>query len=215
MPLRHKLQKTINDNGLNYIPASVVESNDKNRMKDSRDANWASMYLFGRWLWDGYLYGAEQPEDNINLTMMDDTYTYGIDRRVKEKTTDSPYNFGGYPHGFYSSAYNAGYGSSALRGEEYRDIGIKAYEFMIENSMSGPFSWWEGVAYPAASSPWAATNEQLGLQNTPGGGGSAQHMWGQAVNSKVLIDSLIAERIYDQNEKYEIIIGRGIPKRMD
>lgn len=207
-----KLQKTINDNGLNYIPASVVESNDKNRMKDSRDANWASMYLFGRWLWDGYLYGAEQPEDNINLTMMDDTYTYGIDRRIKEKTTDSPYNFGGYPHGFYSSAYNAGYGSSALRGEEYRDIGIKAYEFMIENSMSGPFSWWEGVAYPAASSPWAATNEQLGLQNAPGGGGSAQHMWGQAVNSKVLIDSLIAERIYDQNEKYEIIVGRGIPK---
>lgn len=207
-----KLQKTIADNGLRYIPASVVESNDKNRMRDSRDANWASMYLFGRWLWDGYLYGAEQPEDNINLTMMDDTYTYGIERRMNEQTTDSPYNFGGYPHGFYSSAYNAGYGSSALRGEQYRDMGIKAYEFMIENSMSGPFSWWEGVAYPAASSPWTATNEWLGLQNTPGGGGSAQHMWGQAVNSKVLRDSLIAERIFDQNEKYEIIIGRGIPK---
>ncbi|MBU5670904.1 S-layer homology domain-containing protein [Paenibacillus brevis] len=207
-----KLQKTITDNGLNYIPASVVESNDKNRMRDSRDGNWASMYLFGRWLWDGYRYGADQPEDNINLTMMDDTYTYGIDRRTRENTTDSPYNFGGYPHGFYSSAYNAGYGSSALRGEEYRDMGIKAYEFMIEKSMSGPFSWWEGIAYPNASSPWVATNEQLGLQNTPGGGGSAQHMWGQAVNSKVLIDSLIAERIYDQNQKYEIIIGRGIPK---
>lgn len=35
---------------------------------------------------------------------------------------------------------------------------------------------------------------------------------GQAVNSKVLVDSLITERIYDQNTKYEIIVGRGIPK---
>ncbi|WP_052759552.1 S-layer homology domain-containing protein [Paenibacillus sp. DMB20] len=207
-----KLQATIMDKGLNYIPASVVQSNDENRMKDSRDANWASMFLFGRWLWDGYLYGANQPEDNINLKMLDDTYSYGIERRVNEGTTDSPFNFGGYPHGFYSSSYNAGYGSAALRGEQYRDMGIKAYEFMIEKSMSGPFSWWEGVDYPRESSPWKPTNEKLGIQNTPGGGGSAQHIWGQSVNSKVLVDSLIAERIYDQNTKYEIIIGRGIPK---
>lgn len=207
-----KLAQTITDKGLDYLPASVVESNDQNRMADSRDANWASMFLFGRWHWDGYLYGAEQPEDNINLKLLDDTYTYGINRRIQEDTTDSPYNFGGYPHGFYSSAYNAGYGSAALRGEEYRDMGIKAYEFMIENSMSGPFSWWEGVNYPVAGSPWAQTNDKLNLQNTPGGGGSAQHMWGQSVNSKVLIDSLIAEKISDQNKKYEIIVGRGIPK---
>ncbi|MEC0171468.1 S-layer homology domain-containing protein [Paenibacillus graminis] len=207
-----KLQQTITDKGLDYIPASVVQSNDENRMKDSRDANWASMFLFGRWHWDGYLYGAEQPEDNINLKLLDDTYSYGINRRIQEDTTDSPYNFGGYPHGFYSSAYNAGYGSAALRGEEYRDMGIKAYEFMIENSMSGPFSWWEGINYPVAGSPWAQTNDNLNLQNAPGGGGSAQHMWGQSVNSKVLIDSLIAEKIYDHNQKYDIIVGRGIPK---
>ncbi|WP_245596070.1 S-layer homology domain-containing protein [Paenibacillus taiwanensis] len=207
-----KLQATIKDKNLKYIPASVVQSNDENRMKDSRDANWASMFLFGRWLWDGYLYGAEQPDNNINLTMLDDTYSYGINRRINEGTTDSPYNFGGYPHGFYSSAYNAGYGSAALRGEAHRDMGIKAYEFMIEKSMSGPFSWWEGVNYPVNPSPWAPTSEKLGIQSTPGGGGSAQHMWGQAVNSKVLVDSLIAERIYEQNNKYELIIGRGIPK---
>lgn len=204
-----KLQQTITDKGLNYIPASVVQSNDENRMKDPRDANWASMYLFGRWLWDGYLYGANQPEDNINLTMLDKTYAYGIERRAG--VTDSAYNFGGYPHGFYSSSYNAGYGSAALRGEEYRDMGIKAYEFMIKNSMSGPFSWWEGVYDPDAT-PWATLNDNYGFHNTPGGGGSAQHMWGQAVASKVLVDSLIAERIYDQNTKYEIIVGRGIPK---
>lgn len=207
-----KLQQTITDKGLDYIPASVVETNDENRMRDSRDANWASMFLFGRWHWDGYLYGAEQPEDNVNLKLLDDTYTYGINRRIQEDTTDSPYNFGGYPHGFYSSAYNAGYGSAALRGEEYRDMGIKAYEFMIENSMSGPFSWWEGINYPVAGSPWAQTNDHLNLQNAPGGGGSAQHMWGQSVNSKVLIDSLIAEKIYDHNQKIDIIVGRGIPK---
>ncbi|MZQ81105.1 hypothetical protein GQF01_03015 [Paenibacillus sp. 5J-6] len=206
-----RLQQTITEKRLNYIPASVVQSNDENRMHDSRDANWASMFLFGLWQWDGYLYGANQPEDNINLTMLDDTYSYGINRRVNEKTTDSPYNFGGYPHGFYSSAYNAGYGSAALRGEKYRDMGIKAYEFMIENSMSGPFSWWEGIAYPESNSPWAKTNDNLNVHNTPGGGGSAPHMWGQSVNSKVLVDSLIAERIYDQNKKYDIIVGRGIP----
>lgn len=206
-----RLQQTITDKRLDYIPASVVQSNDENRMHDSRDANWASMFLFGLWQWDGYLYGADQPEDNINLTMLDDTYAYGINRRVAENTTDSPYNFGGYPHGFYSSAYNAGYGSAALRGERYRDIGIKSYEFMIEKSMSGPFSWWEGIAYPDSTSPWAKTNDDLNVQNTPGGGGSAPHMWGQSVNSKVLIDSLIAERIYDHNEKVDIIVGRGIP----
>lgn len=94
-------------------------------MKDSRDANWASMFLFGRWLWDGYLYGANQPEDNINLTMLDDTYTYGMDRRVKEGTTDSIYNFGGYPHGFYSSAYNAGYGSASFAVRNTETWGLK------------------------------------------------------------------------------------------
>lgn len=108
-----KLQQTITEEGLDYIPASVVETNDENRMRDSRDANWASMFLFGRWHWDGYLYGAEQPEDNISLKLLDDTYSYGINRRIQEDTTDSPYNFGGYPHGFYSSAYNAGYGSAS------------------------------------------------------------------------------------------------------
>ncbi|MBU5444757.1 S-layer homology domain-containing protein [Paenibacillus sp. MSJ-34] len=207
-----RLQKTIDDKKLDYIPISVVQSNDENRTKDSRDANWASMFLFGRWTWDGYLYGAEQPEDNINISMLDQTYTYGINRRINEGTTDSPYNFGGYPHGFYSSAYNAGYGSAALRGEQYRDMGIKAYEFMLERSMSGPFSWWEGIDYPKQKTPWAKTNDRLSVHNTPGGGGSAPHMWGQSVNSKVLIDALIAERIYNQNRNYDIIVGRGIPK---
>lgn len=206
-----RLQQTIDENGLDYIPISVVESNDDNRAVNPRDANWASMFLFGRWTWDGYLYGAKQPEDNSNISMIDQTYAYGINKRISADATDSIYNFGGYPHGWYSSAYNAGYGSAALRGEQYRDMGIKAYEFMLENSMSGLFSWWEGIHYPEES-PWEKTNDNLSVQNTPGGGGSAQHMWGQSVSSKVLIDSLIAEKIYNQNNNIDIIVGRGIPK---
>lgn len=75
------------------------------------------------------------------IGLIDDTYAHGFERR--EEVSDTIYNFGGYPHGYYSSAYNAGYGSTALRGEEYRDAGIKAYQFMIQNAMSGPFGWWE------------------------------------------------------------------------
>ena len=132
------------------------------------------------------------------IGLIDDTYAHGFERR--EEVSDTIYNFGGYPHGYYSSAYNAGYGSTALRGEEYRDAGIKAYQFMIQNAMSGPFGWWEGVDYQSDDSPWDVAHAK-------GGGGSCQHMWGQSTASKVLIDALIAEKINDK-----IIIGRGVPK---
>ncbi|MEG0664735.1 MAG: hypothetical protein RR483_06520, partial [Clostridia bacterium] len=95
--------------------------------------------------------------------------------------------------------YNAGYGSAALRGEEYRDCGIKAYQFMINEAMSGPYGWWEGVDYPNNNSPWS-------IDHAAGGGGSCQHMWGQSTASKVLVDSLISEKA-DKTA----IIGRGIP----
>lgn len=180
----------------NYLSLSMTTSTDNSARSDPRDANWASMFLFGRWGWDGYLFGADQ-EDSLMIDLIDDTYAWGIERR--SAISDSMYNFGGYPHGYYSSAYNAGYGSTALRGEEFRDMGIKAYQFMIENSMSGPYSWWEGIAYPSASSPWDT-------DHASGGGGSCQHIWGQSTASKVLVDSLIAEKIDGT-----VIIGRGIP----
>lgn len=204
------LENTISSNNLNYIPASIVQPNTANRCNDIRDANWGSMLLFGSYPWDGYLYGADQSKAGANIDMIDQTYAYGIDRR-KDLPEASPYNFGGYPHGWYSSAYNAGYGIAALRGEDYRDIGIKAYEFAVNSTMSSPFGWWEGVGptnYPSQD----PTTTQWSHDNAASGGGSNQHMWGQATASKVLYDSLIAEKIYNDNKNVDIIIGRGIPK---
>ncbi|MCR4695055.1 MAG: hypothetical protein K5773_07015 [Pseudobutyrivibrio sp.] len=179
-----------------YLSIDMNLPTEQSARGDVRDANWASMFLFGRWAWDGYLYGADQADSEM-ISLIDDTYTHGFERRAN--TTDTIYNFGGYPHGYFSSAYNAGYGSAALRGEEYRDSGIKAYQFMIDKAMSGPFGWWEGVNYPNSNSPWDIDHAQ-------GGGGSCQHMWGQSTATKVLFDSLIAEKSGDK-----IIIGRGIP----
>jgi len=70
---------------------------------------------------------------------------------------------------------------------------------MIDKTMSGPFGWWEGVDYPSADSPW-------NIDHARGGGGSNQHMWGQSTATKVLFDSLIAEK-----SDGTVIIGRGVP----
>ena len=193
-----KAQKTMRETyDYPYLSIDMNVPTEQSARKDARDGNWASMFLFGRWSWDGYLFGADQ-EGSEMIDLIDDTYTHGFDRR--SDISDTIYNFGGYPHGYFSSAYNAGYGSAALRGEEYRDAGIKAYQFMIEEAMSGPFGWWEGVDYPKASSPWD-------IDHAARGGGSCQHMWGQSTATKVLFDSLIAAK-----SDGSAIIGRGIPK---
>jgi hypothetical protein len=70
---------------------------------------------------------------------------------------------------------------------------------MIDKSMSGPFGWWEGVDYPSTTSPWD-------IDHAAGGGGSNQHMWGQSTATKVLFDSLIAEK-----SDGTVIVGRGVP----
>lgn len=193
--LNSRLEKTLSDNGINYIPISVTEPNEAGPRSDPRDANWASMFLFGRWAWDGYLFGAKQY--GVSLDLIDETYTHGFERR--KNISNSIYNFGGYPHGYFCSAYNAGYGGAALRGDKYRDCGIKAYQFMIEHAQSGPFSWWEGIDYPDKKSPWS-------IPHAAGGGGSCQHIWGQSTATKVLFDSIICEKANG-----DIIIGRGIP----
>ncbi len=191
-----KQRKMREDNNYPYLSIDMERTTENSERKDVRDANWASMFLFGRWAWDGYLFGADQ-EGSEMLSLIDATYEHGFNRR--KDITDTIYNFGGYPHGYYSSAYNAGYGSSALRGEKYRESGIRAYEFMIDKAMSGPFGWWEGVDYPDEASPWDS-------EHAKGGGGSCQHMWGQSTATKVLFDALIAEKLGDK-----VIIGRGIP----
>ncbi len=197
-----QLEETLEKYDLNYLPVSILEPNTANRCADPRDANWAAHLLFGRWAWDGYLFGARQ--EGLNLDLIDDTYTYGFDRLAGILPS---YDFGGYPHGFYSSAYNAGYGSAGLRGTEWRDSGIKAYQFMINYAQSSPYGWWEGVNYPTASNPWSiADSSNGGVGATPGGGGSCQHMWGQSVASKMLVDALVSE-----TGNRDLILGRGVP----
>ena len=56
------------------------------------------------------------------IEKIDGTYAHIFECR--KDITDNPYNFGGYPHGFFCSSYNTGYGSTALRGEKYSVSGI-------------------------------------------------------------------------------------------
>ena len=190
-----KIIETAEKYQLDYIPISMDEPNDYGQRSDPHDANWGSMFLFGRWGWDGYLFGADQSAEMIKK--IDDTYSYIF--KCRKNITDDPYNFGGYPHGYFCSSYNAGYGSTALRGDKYRDSGIKAYQFMIKEAQSGPFSWWEGIGYPEDNGIWASGG-------SGSGGGSCPHMWGQSTATKVLWDSLIV-----QKADSTLIIGRGVP----
>src|SRR5438094_1941107 len=82
--------------------------------------------------------------------------------------------------------------------EKYRSEGIYAYEFMISNGQSGPFCWHEDYNAPGPS-PWVGNHPSSGYPDSP-------HMWGQSLATKVLIDSLIAERTDGS-----VIIGRGVP----
>lgn len=182
--------------GIRYIPISMTEANETGPRADVRDANALSMCLFGRWAWDGYLFGMPQPDELPDW--IDGTYDYVRERR--KDVADSPYNFGGYPHGWYCSAYNAGYGSAALRGDRHRADAIEAYRFMIGHAMSGPFSWWEGIHPPKADSPW-------NRPHASGGGGSCPHMWGQATATKALLDALLSEKADGT-----LILCRGVPQ---
>ena len=177
-----------------YLPIDMQKPNPISQRKNPLDGNWAASFMFGRWAWDGYLFGAEQ--EGLMLDLIDDTYSYGFYRQKNVDFEAVGYSFGGYPG--FSSGYNAGYGSAALRGEEYRDQGIKSYKWMIENTMSGPYSWWENIGEP--------TDDYWNTTHASYGGGSCPHMWGQSVNTKVLLDSMISEKSDGTR-----IIGRGIP----
>ena len=189
------LQSTIATNHLDYIPCSILQPNTSNRCVDPQDANWAAPFNSGRWGWDGYLFGATQSGPAIGL--VDATYQYGFARL---HGLNPPSTFGGYPwRYFYSTAYNAGYGSWGLIGTRYRDQGILSYEFMISNTQAGPLSWWESTARPKPGNPWVGSHPV-------GGQGSSPHAWGMANANKVLLDSLVAQR-----SNGELVVGRGIP----
>ena len=188
------LDATISANHLNYLPCSMTEPNTDNRCANAEDANWAAPFLFGRWAWDGYLFGA--PRSGPGISLIDATYDYGFARLAGKLP---PNTFGGYPTQYYSTAYNAGYGEWGLASADHRDQGILSYEFMIANGQSGPYSWWESQQFPNPGSPWIGTHPE-------NGNGSSPHAWGMANANMVLLDSLAAQRADGS-----LIVGRGVP----
>jgi hypothetical protein len=188
------LDQTISAGQLDYLPCSMTEPNTDNRCGNAEDANWAAPFLFGRWAWDGYLFGAHL--DGPGLNLIDATYQYGFARLAGKLPPDT---FGGYPTQYYSTAYNAGYGEWGLASNDYRDQGILSYQFMIANGQSGPYSWWESQQFPNTGSPWTGTHPEAG-------NGSSPHAWGMANANMVLLDSLAAQRADGS-----LIIGRGVP----
>ncbi|KRV49249.1 hypothetical protein AQ490_03340 [Wenjunlia vitaminophila] len=185
------LSSTIAASGTDTIPCAMDKPNSANRCSNVNDANWASSFLFGRWTWDGYLFDGEQHGPLIDL--LDSTYEKGF----ADLQGLPAHTFGGYPG--VSTSYNAGYGSAALRGSKYRSEGIYGYQYMITNAQSGPFSWWEGIR-TVGTTNWGPGN------HATAGTGSSPHIWGQANATKVLLDSLLAERSTGQ-----VVVGRGVP----
>jgi hypothetical protein len=189
-----RLRATMSAGHLRYLPCSMIEPNTDNRCANAEDANWAAPFLFGRWAWDGYLFGA--PRSGPGLTAIDATYDYGFARLKGKLPADT---FGGYPTQYYSTAYNAGYGEWGLASAHHRDQGIRSYQFMIANGQSGPYSWWESQQFPNHGSPWAGTHPEAG-------NGSSPHAWGMANANLVLLDSLAAQR-----SDGSLVVGRGVP----
>ncbi len=187
--LKHTMEKY----GISYIPISMEMPNELTERANVLDANWASVYEFGRWDWDGYIFGASR--ETFMNELLDDTYEYILE--AKNGVLPSYYTMGGYTG--VSSGYNAGYYAAALAGERYRTYGIEAYLWLINNGMSCPYGTWECIINSSDSSVWNRTCCTKGW-------GSSQHMWGQSMNTKVLLDSLIAEKTDGT-----IIVGRGVP----
>ncbi len=188
------LNATISASNLNYLPCSMTEPNTGNRCVNAEDANWAAPFLFGRWAWDGYLFGA--PLSGPGVSLIDATYKYGFGRLAGKLPANT---FGGYPTQYYSTAYNAGYGEWGLASNNYRDQGILSYQFMVSNGQSGPYSWWESQQFPNPGSPWTGTHPESG-------NGSSPHAWGIANANMTLLDSIAAQRADGS-----LVVGQGIP----
>ena len=186
------LNQTISESHLDYLPCSLLQPNTANRCANPKDANWTSP--IGNWAWEASLLGA--PVSGPGLTMIDATYTYGFDRL---RGVLPPGTTGGFPGDYYSSAYNAAQGAAGLASADHRDQGIVNFEFMIANSQSGPWSWWESSSAPDPKSPWEGRHPSTGQ-------GSSPHAWGIAGADKVLLDSIVAER-----SDGSLVIGRGVP----
>ena len=184
---------------LDYLPCSMVEPNTYNRCADPLDGNWAAPGVYTNEAWHSYLMGATVSgfAGQSMAVWLDSTLRYGFARTegVVPSTT-----FGGYPgEGFYSTAYNAGYGAWGLASTRYRDESILASEFMLANDQSGPYAWWEGSAAPADTTPWIGNHPSSA-------GGASPHSWGISLAAQGLLDSLAS-----QMANGTLIVGRGVP----
>ncbi len=184
------MSKTVSNNRITYLPVSILNPNGAGE-PDEMDANWAAAFFFGRWAWDGWLAGGLQ--NGPLLELVDPTYDYGF--ALCKQAGLPAHTYGGYPG--YSTGYNAGYGAAGMRGDKYRTEAIRNYQFMVSNTQSGPFSWWESCGGPGPSA-WEGMH--------PWGDGSCPHIWGQSAATKVLVESVVAE-FYDGR----VLVGRGVP----
>ena len=187
------LSSTIAKFGLDYLPCAMFEPNTADRCANPQDANWAAPFEFGTWAWDAPLFGASVSGPGLDL--IDATYDYGFGRLNGVLPAGT---VGGFPPDFYSTAYNAAYGSWGLASTSHRDQGILGYQFMISHSQSGPYAWWESDG-PPSPSPWVGSHPASGQ-------GSSPHAWGISQADKVLLDSLVAQR-----SDGSLIVGRGVP----
>ncbi len=146
------LDATIAANHLNYLPCSMTEPNTSNRCANAEDANWAAPFLFGRWAWDGYLFGA--PRSGPGRSLIDATYDYGFGRLAGKLPPDT---FGGYPTQYYSTAYNAGYGEWGMA-----NANLVLLDSLVAQRADGSLIVGRGV--PDA---WMRAGQVISLANLP------------------------------------------------
>lgn len=187
------LEEVMRREGINYLPASMLNGHKDNPEKNSKSAGWATCLHFGRWPWEGYKLGARQ--EGVLLDAIDATYDWGFDQ---SRNALPPHSFGGWPG--WCTSYNAGFAFAALRGDRYRSEGILAYQWMIDEAMNAPFGWWEGANDPNPNCNWSP-----GLHPAKGSG-SCPHAWGDSFSRKILLNSIV-----DEFADGRVIIGRGIP----
>jgi hypothetical protein len=183
------LSATISANHLNYLPCSMVEPNTDNRYVNAEDANWAAPFLFGRWAWDGYLFGA--PLSGPGVSLIDATYKYGFGRLAGLLPANT---FGGYPTQYWSTAYNAGYGEWAWPA---RTTGTRG---------SCRTSSWCPTPRAGRTHGGKASSSRTPAHRGPARIRRPAMAWGMANANMVLLDSLAAQR-----SDGSLIVGRGVP----
>jgi hypothetical protein len=154
------------------------------------------LFAFGCWPWDGYLWNLRQG----NLpARIDASYDWLAKNQGFKSSHIWAEPWGGTPsHPAFFSVYSVGATSAMLRGTNWRGEGIRAFQFMLQNAQQGPLCYWE-CATASEESSWSGTHPHSGSGDCP-------HLFGPALSEKVLIESLITEKVDGT-----VIIGRGIP----